>query len=97
MADTIKKTLIKQALTEAKKQGKTYNQMYEDEFKASVKKGELNSDAIKNYRAYERYSPKEVRQEVDSWTPEENTRAQYEHEKAAGGAGTESFKKWKDM
>lgn len=53
-------------LANAKKQGKTYNEYYEDSFQDAKKQGILNSDAIKNHRAYELDAPKDVRARVDN-------------------------------
>ena len=53
-------------LGNAKKEGKTYNQYYEDSFQDAKKKGILNADAVKNHRAYELDEPKNVRARVDN-------------------------------
>jgi len=48
-------------LKRARKQGKTYEKFYEDEFLKDKAKGRLNEAAIKGRRAYELDPPEEVR------------------------------------
>ena len=59
-----KKAIIKMDLDTARKQGKDYNTMYEDTYKDNVRRGILNEKAVKERRAYELFTPKEVRDTV---------------------------------
>ena len=97
MATKAMQMIIKDDLAEAKRQGKTYNQMYADTRKEQYKKGMLSKEAYDKGRAYELYTPKEVREVVDKYISP-NSRAQYNAEKAAGGALTDlSYEEWKKL
>lgn len=54
-------------LADAVKKKKTYNSMYRSEFKESVKKGELNQQAIDANLAYERPTPKMMKAGVEKY------------------------------
>ena len=62
-----KTDIIKSDLASARKQGKTYNEMHEEAFQSDKAKGALSEKAVKEHHAYELYSPKEVRAEVENW------------------------------
>ena len=97
MATNNRSDLIKQDLAEARRQGKTYNQMYADTREEQYRKGQLSKSAYNKGLAAEMYTPAEVRKEVDSW-PQPNTRQQYEAEKKAGGAMTDlTYEQWKAL
>jgi len=64
--DKRKKAVIGDDLAAARKQGKTYNQMFADEREQQRKEGKLREDAYKAGRALELYTPKEVREAYDA-------------------------------
>jgi hypothetical protein len=64
--EKLKKSIIADDLAKARKLGKTYNEMYKDEFNKQVKEGILNPSAVKAKKAYELYTPKEVRKVYES-------------------------------
>jgi hypothetical protein len=61
-----KKAIVKMDLATARKQGKDYNTMYEDTYQDNVRRGILNEKAVKERRAYELLTPKEVRDIVNA-------------------------------
>lgn len=54
-------------LADAVKKKKSYNEMYRSEFKESVKKGQLNQQAIDANLAYERPTPKMIKAGVEKY------------------------------
>jgi hypothetical protein len=64
--EKLKKSIIADDLAKARKLGKTYNEMYRDEFNKQVKEGILNPSAVKAKKAYELHTPKEVRKVYES-------------------------------
>jgi hypothetical protein len=92
-----KTAFIKADLAQARRRGQTYNEMHAEERESGYKKGALSKAAYDAGRAYELYSPAEVRKEVDSW-PQMSTKKQYLNEKAAGGPLTDiSYEEWKAL
>lgn len=98
MATKRLRQMVESDLAEAKRQGKTYNQMYADERKAQYERGALSKDAYSKGLALELATPKQVREIVDKYPPV-NSRAQYEHERKAGdpNALQLSYEEWKKL
>jgi len=64
--DERKKQVIADDLSAARRSGRTYNQMFAEEREKQRKSGQLREDAYKAGRAYELYTPKEVRAAYDA-------------------------------
>lgn len=58
---TLKNKLIGDDLAAARRKGQTYNKMFAKQREEDFKKGALSKEAYKAGKAYELYTPKEVR------------------------------------
>lgn len=98
MATKRLRQMVESDLAEAKRQGKTYNQMYADERKAQYERGALSKAAYNKGLALELATPKQVREIVDNY-PQINSRAQYDQERKAGDphALRLSYEDWKKL
>jgi len=90
--------IVESDLAEARRQGKTYNQMYADEREKQFKSGMLSKEAYNKGLAYELATPKQVREIVDNY-PSVNSMQQYQNERDAGdpNALRLSFEDWKKL
>ena len=98
MATKRYRQMVESDLAEARRQGKTYNQMYADEREKQYKSGMLSKDAYDKGLAYELATPKKVREIVDNYPPA-NSMQQYQNERDAGdpNALRLSFEDWKKL
>jgi hypothetical protein len=90
--------IVESDLAEARRQGKTYNQMYADEREKQFKSGMLSKEAYNKGLASELATPKQVREIVDNY-PSVNSMQQYQHERDSGdpNALRLSFEDWKKL